>query len=117
MSVPQPPVDYASPVGSGRTPDLQGDATGWVIPYKNVPALVGYYLGIVAVLFALLGGVLGVAAGIAALVLGVLGLRKKKREPHVKGTAHAIIAIIGGAIGILLGGAVTALLIVAIVNA
>ena len=33
---------------------LQGDATGGVIPYKNAPALVAYYLGLFSI-FPVLG--------------------------------------------------------------
>ena len=29
-----------------RVDSIEGDATGGVIPYKNVPALVAYYLGV-----------------------------------------------------------------------
>ena len=49
--------------------EMQGDATGGVIPYKNPKALLAYYLGI-------LSGVplLGLPASVFAFVLGVMGL-------------------------------------------
>ena len=31
-------------------PAPQGDATRGVIPYKNVPALIGYYCGVFAII-------------------------------------------------------------------
>ena len=76
---------FASPAPAKR----EGDATGGVIPYKNMPALLAYYCGVFSVIpcFPL---------GIAALVLGILGLRKANREPQVKGQVHAWIGIIAG---------------------
>lgn len=75
--------------------DHGGDATGGLIPYKNVPALVGYYVSILGMLpcFPL---------GIAAFVLGIMGLRKAKQNPEVRGQVHAWIAIVlGGLFGLL----------------
>jgi membrane-associated protease RseP (regulator of RpoE activity) len=69
----------------------KGDATGGIIPYKNVPALVSYYLGLFAVI-----PFLGILLGIAAFILGIIGLRKKKQRPIIKGTVHAWIGIICG---------------------
>lgn len=74
----------------------QGDATGGLIPYKNGPALAAYYLGILALV-----PLLGFLAGIASCILGVMGLRKRSREPHVKGSAHAVIGIVLGGLSIL----------------
>lgn len=71
----------------------QGDATGGIIPYKNVPALISYYLGIFAVI-----PFLGIFLGIAALILGIMGLKQKKERPAIKGTVHAWIGIICGGI-------------------
>lgn len=103
----QPPNQenpYSSPAKS--TPqqypaDQQGDATGGLIPYKNVPALIGYYLGVAALI-----PCIGIPFGIAAIVLGILGLQKKKREPHVKGTAHAIVAIVLGLFSVIVYGGI-----------
>lgn len=68
--------------------DSEGDSTGGLIPYKNPPALIAYYLG----LFSLFP-VLGFFLGVAALILGIAGLRKRKENPAVKGSAHAWIGI------------------------
>lgn len=64
-----------------------------VIPYRNAPALTGYYVSIVALI-----PVLGLLAGPAAIVLGALGLRARRRNPSVKGAVHAWIAIVLGTI-------------------
>jgi len=71
--------------------ESQGDSTGGVIPYKNMPALLAYYIGVFSIIpcFPL---------GIAAFVLGIMGLRKAKREPQVKGQVHAWIGIVAGGI-------------------
>ena len=68
--------------------DEEGDATGGVIPYKNPPALIAYYLGLFSGL-----PLLGLPLGVAAFVLGVLGLKKRRENPKVKGSAHAWIGI------------------------
>jgi len=69
----------------------KGDATGGIIPYKNVPALVSYYLG----LFSLIP-FLGILLGIAAFILGIIGLKKKKEKPVIKGGVHAWVGIVCG---------------------
>lgn len=74
-----------------------GDATGGIIPYKNLPALIGYYLGIVALI-----PLIGFPFGFASVVLGILGLMKRNRQPEVKGSVHAVIAIVFGLFSILL---------------
>jgi len=74
------------------------DSYSGIIPYKNPAALTGYYLGLFSCL-----PVLGVILGPAAIVLGVRGLRRQSREPALKGSAHAWIAIICGIIGLLIG--------------
>jgi len=78
----------------------EGDATGGVIPYKNMPALLAYYLG----LFSLFP-CLGLFLAIPALVLGIMGLRKRKENPAVKGSVHAWIGIVMGGIFTLVWGA------------
>jgi hypothetical protein len=98
-----PPI---APVPPMTTPN--GDATGGVIPYKNAPALISYYLGILALL-----PILGFFFGIASLVLGVRGLRKRRSEPHVKGAIHAWIGIILGALSLSVHLLVIIILIIA----
>jgi hypothetical protein len=67
----------------------EGDATGGVIPYKNVPALIGYYLGVFSIIPCF-------PIGLAAFVLGIMGLKKAKQNPEVKGKVHAWIGILAG---------------------
>lgn len=89
----QPPALPAAPEQNA------GDATGGVIPYKNPPALFAYYLG----LFSLLPCI-GLFLAIPALVLGIMGLRKRAANPAVKGSVHAWIGIVMGAIFTLIWG-------------
>lgn len=67
------------------------DSTGGLIPYKNTPALVAYYLGIFSLI-----PCLGMPLGIAAVVSGIIGLRAYKRQPVIKGATHAWIGIVLG---------------------
>ena len=101
------PESNPPPLPTRPDPPAQGDATGGVIPYKNPHALTAYYLGI----FSLIPG-LGFFLGIAAFVLGLLGLRTKKRHPEVRGTVHAWIGIIIGAVVVLLHLVLIGLMIV-----
>ena len=84
--------------------DSQGDATGGLIPYKNAPALIAYYVSLLSLL-----PILGLPFGIAAFILGVIGLKKRAANPVIKGAAHAWI-------GIILGGGTTILWIGALVS-
>lgn len=97
-----PPIPHAVPAAPPVAPAPPlvgppvGDATGGVIPYKNPPALLAYYLGIVSLV-----PVLGCFTGIAAVALGIRGLRKRRTEPHVKGSVHAWIGILLGSLSLL----------------
>jgi hypothetical protein len=65
-----------------------------VIPFRNAPALVGYYIAIFSLI-----PVLGLVLGPIAVVLGVLGLRRAKANPRAKGRVHAWVAIgLGGVV-------------------
>jgi len=63
-----------------------------VIPYKNIRALVAYYLAVFSLL-----PLVGIVLGLAACVLGILGLRFSRQNPTAGGKIHAWV-------GILLGG-------------
>jgi hypothetical protein len=80
-----------------RDDDEEGDTTGGLIPYKNRPALIGYYCGFLGLL-----PVLGLVLGPAAVVLGIMGLARARANPRVHGTAHAVVAIILGLSGFFL---------------
>ena len=64
-----------------------------LIPTKNPPALIGYYLGI----FALIPCV-GLLLGPAAIICGVIGMRRAKRNPAIEGVGHAVTAIVLGSV-------------------
>ncbi len=85
------------------------DATAGIIPYKNVPALLGYYMGVFSLI-----PVIGFFLSIGALVCGILGLIRKKKHPNAKGSAHAWVGIIAGGIMFLVHSAVLALMITGI---
>jgi hypothetical protein len=87
--VPPPPPLAPPPI------PVEGDATGGLIPYKNAPALIAYYLGIFG-LIPLLGPLLA----IPAFILGIIGLRKRAKTPAIKGAVHAWIGIVLGAFSI-----------------
>ncbi len=108
--LPNPFSAPLSPPGAAPAdPTLQGDATGGLIPYKNPHALIAYYLGIIACL-----PVIGIPFGIASLTLGIIGLRKRKANPVIKGSVHAIIGILGGIFSLLCGGVMIVALIMAL---
>lgn len=101
MTESQNPYDApitATPVEplEGNANEPEGDATGGVIPYKNVPALVGYYLGVFSLVpcFALL-------LGPAAVICGILGIRRYKAHPQVRGLAHDWVGIVLGSLTLL----------------
>jgi hypothetical protein len=87
---------FNSPPTPAPYPPAQGDATGGVIPYKNMPALLAYYLGI----FSLLCCFIATPLGIVPIVLGVIGLQKRAANPAIHGTAHAWIGIVLGALNV-----------------
>lgn len=69
----------------------EGDATGGVIPYKNTPALIAYYMGVFSLI-----PCLAIPLGITAMILGIVGIRKYNENPRVAGVVHAWIGIIMG---------------------
>jgi hypothetical protein len=83
------------------------DGLTTLIPYKNVKALVAYYLGVFALI-----PCFGLVLGSAALVLGILGLKAAARNPEAKGKAHAWAGIILGGLCVL----ANAVMIVAVVK-
>jgi len=88
---------FNSPPTPSPYPPAQGDATGGVIPYKNMPALLAYYLGILSLLCCFVA----VPLGIVSLVLGIVGLQRRAANPAIHGTAHAWIGIVLGVLNII----------------
>jgi hypothetical protein len=67
-----------------------------VVPYKNVPALVGYYCGVFSLVCPCF------LLGLFGFIFGMIGLKRAKEHPEAKGKAHAWIGIIlGGLAGLL----------------
>ena len=90
-------------------PPPKDDGIATLVPYRNMPALIGYYLGVFSLI-----PCLGLPLGIAAVVCGIFGLKKNQKEPTAKGKAHAWVAIVLGALTTLAwGGAGIWLLVVA----
>ncbi len=108
MSEPPPPFVPIPPPVPAVT---EGDATGGVIPYKNPQALTAYYLAIFG-LFPLVGLLLA----IPAVILGVIGLKKQKANPIIKGSVHAWIGIVLGAVSIIYNSLFLVLLILALIS-
>lgn len=108
-SVPPPLVTPAASVQQ----TVEGDSTGGVIPYKNPKALIAYYTG----LFLSPCCLVGLPLGIVPLVFGVLGLRDRKRNPAIKGSAHAWIGIVLGSISLILTVIVWVWMIAAFISA
>ena len=90
-----------------ENPQVESDATGGLIPYKNPPALVAYYTGIFSLL-----PCIGIGFAIPAVVCGIIGLRNKSANPAVKGSVHAWIGITLGTIfGLLWLGAIVSMFV------
>lgn len=69
------------------------DATGGIIPYRNLPALIGYYLGV----FSLIPyPKVTCPLGAVAFVLGLVGLWYRFRNKAAKGSLHALVGIFVG---------------------
>ena len=107
MSLPPPPLppsplQYQSPGIVNANEPLAG-----LIPYKNWPALTGYYLGLFS-LFPLIG----LPLAIVAVVFGVMGIKRANANPQVRGKGHAITALICGILFGLFNLALVVLLIV-----
>jgi hypothetical protein len=85
-----------------------GHAVDVIFPYRNVPALIGYYLGLLALI-----PLIGFIVGIPALIMGIIGLKRREQDPAVRGSVHAWIGIILGGLAILLWGGLIALILVA----
>ena len=87
---------FAAPPPASAPASAQGDSgISTVIPYKNVPALIAYYVGVFCIICPPL-------LCFPAIILGVIGLRRVKENPEIKGTAHAWIGILSGSFFLLL---------------
>lgn len=87
---------------------MTGDATGGLIPYKNGPALLSYYLGVFSIVIPPLA--------IVSIILGVVGLKKRKQNPVIKGAGHAIVGIVLGSFITLIWLGVIVVIIIGVIN-
>lgn len=62
-----------------------------VVPYKNVPALVAYYLGVFSLI-----PCIGALLALGSITCGIYGLVTVKRNPLAHGTVHALVGIVLG---------------------
>lgn len=80
-------------------PRRRGGGVSSIVPYTNPMALIGYYLGFIAIIPAL-----GVIFGPFAIILGIIGFVKSRSHPESKGAVHAIVGILLGLAGLFLCG-------------
>jgi hypothetical protein len=73
---------------------------GVVVPYRNAPALISYYVGILGLILCFLFG-LSLFSGVTAVILGFMGFSRARKQPEAHGTAHAWVGIICGFVQIL----------------
>ena len=91
------PPRMPPPSGAQRAVPSSDGTLGGLIPYKNVYALVSYYLGVFSLI-----PCIGILLGIAAVIVGILGLRFATKHPEAKGVVHAWIGIIVGVLVVVL---------------
>lgn len=92
------PPPLPTPSAATSINESGGDGTGGMIPYKNPKALIAYYTG----LFLSPCCIVGLPLGAVPLVFGILGLRDRKRNPAIKGSAHAWIGIVFGGLSVIM---------------
>jgi len=87
---------------AGGVPTASGasDTLSKIVPYRNKPALIGYYLAVFSLI-----PCIGLLLAIAAVVLGIKGLAVARQTPEAHGKAHAWIAIVLGGLMLILQGA------------
>lgn len=109
-------VVVTPPTAPGALGQPEDTGLGRLIPSRNTPALVGYYMGIFSFIPAILLAPLGVIAGAFTIWLGIKGLKVYKADPSRHGRTHAIVAIIGGSGCILLGGLLTFAIVMSLIS-
>jgi hypothetical protein len=92
--------DRCAPLAGGApTPSSASDALSKIVPYKNTPALIGYYFAVFSLI-----PCIGTLLAMVAIPLGVMGLSKAKETLEAHGKVHAWIAIILGALVLIAHG-------------
>lgn len=83
--------DYDDAPPRRKKSGKKGEGLSKVIPYKNKPALMAYYIGVFSFI-----PVACFILGPIAFILGVFGLIKARNNPKAHGMGHAIFGIILG---------------------
>src|SRR5262249_3225756 len=81
----QPPYPPPPPASG------QSDVFQTIIPWRNTPALIGYYLAVFSLI-----PCFGLFFGLAALILGIKGWQLGSQRPEFHGKAHALVGMILG---------------------
>jgi hypothetical protein len=92
--------DDDAPRRNKRRSHADDGGVGVVIPYRNGMALTAYYLGVFGLISCFLG--LGFL-GIVPFILGILGLLNARKDPEARGSVHAWVGILLGALEMLTG--------------
>jgi hypothetical protein len=87
----------APPTMATRLPVADDLGITGMIPYRNQPALIGYYAGLFSIC-----PLVGLVLAPAAIVLGIGGLRVAAADATRRGKVHAWVGIIGGIAGCLI---------------
>jgi hypothetical protein len=101
---PQRPRRRPGPPERRRRDD---DGVATIIPYRNGLALAGYYVGVFSLI-----PVVGLILGPLGIIFGIVGLRRVNRNPDIKGTGHAVTAIVLGGIATLVNWGFVILMLV-----
>jgi hypothetical protein len=115
-----PSTPYSPPATSSYSAEPSSgsgeETVATIIPYRNAPALIAYYLGVFSLAACIpFIGIIGIGMAIAAFICGLKGLRHATQHPEAHGRVHAWIGIIGGALCTILGLIINVLVIIAIV--
>jgi hypothetical protein len=96
---------------AGGAPTASGasDALSKIVPYKNKPALIGYYLAVFSLI-----PCIGLLMAVAAIALGIKGLAVARQTPEAHGKVHAWIAIVLGGLMLVLQGACGVMFVLAL---
>jgi hypothetical protein len=84
------------PAFAPASPPPSDNPLATIVPYRNVPALIAYYLGVFSLI-----PCIGFVLGIGGIVLGIFGLKEAGKHPESKGKVHAWIGIVVGGLVVL----------------
>jgi len=94
---PEQPYPGQSPHPPPPPAARQDDVLQTIIPWRNAPALIGYYLAVFSLI-----PCFGLFLGLAALILGIKGWQLGRQRPEFHGKAHALVGMILGGLMLML---------------